>query len=338
MKRLSARGFTLLETVVAMAILSLALMAIFDLNAGAVRMHAYTKKLTVATLLARSKMTDLEQKLYDDGMSADDEEDDGDFSEEGWPSFKWRAKIIAPKTDNLPPEQLLAAVFNIPMGGGDDSGNGDGTTDPLSAIAGMFGGGAGANGAQGAAGGMAGMLGPMAGLAQGQFTQLVDTLTKSVREVHLTVYWKDGKEIESIDVVTHVVSMGPGSDRNGGAANGINGGNSGLPPQLQNMTVDAQTGMPCTNSQSPTGGSCITIQQWLATHNNQPPPGLASMLSPAQLQAFLASMGVAPGGAAGGGGGIPNFPNGVPNRPPMGPLTSPLRSGAGQFQPKGLLR
>ena len=91
-----ARGFTLLETVIALAILGLALMAIFDLNAGAVANHAYTKKLTVATLLARSKMTDLEQKLYDDGFSNDDDEESGDFSDEGWSTFKWRAKIIAP--------------------------------------------------------------------------------------------------------------------------------------------------------------------------------------------------------------------------------------------------
>ena len=59
------RGFTLLEVVVALAILGLALLAIFDLNAGAVASHAYAKRLTIATMLARSKMTDIEQELYD---------------------------------------------------------------------------------------------------------------------------------------------------------------------------------------------------------------------------------------------------------------------------------
>jgi general secretion pathway protein I len=88
MKGRAARGFTLLETVVALAILALALMAIFDLNAGAVSNHAYTKKLTVATLLARAKMTDLEQELHDEGFSNDDDEESGDFSEEGWSQFK----------------------------------------------------------------------------------------------------------------------------------------------------------------------------------------------------------------------------------------------------------
>jgi general secretion pathway protein I len=203
-----SRGFTLLETVIALAILALALMAIFDLNSGAVANHVYTKHLTVASLLARSKMTDLEQKLYDDGFSNDDDEESGDFSEEGWPNFKWRAKIIAPKTDGVSPEQLIGAIFNLPIGEGGD----------LAGLAGMFGGGAGGKEGQSggpvpAGGGLGGMA---AGMMQPMFTQMVDQLTKSVREVHLTVTWKQGKVVESMDVVTHVVSLGPGSDRNGG--------------------------------------------------------------------------------------------------------------------------
>jgi general secretion pathway protein I len=207
----AARGFTLLETVVALAILALALMAIFDLNAGAVSNHAYTKRLTVATFLARSKMTDLEQQLHDKGFSNDDDEESGDFSEEGWSQFKWRARILAPKTQGVSPEQFVSAIFNVPLsaeGGGLD---------------GMLEGAMGAGGAAGAAGaatggGLAAAMGP---LIQGQFTQMVDQITKSVREVHLTVSWRDGTQVESFDLVTHVVSLGPGSDRNGGAARGL---------------------------------------------------------------------------------------------------------------------
>jgi general secretion pathway protein I len=53
------------------------------------------------------------------------------------------------------------------------------------------------------------------------------------------VTWKEGKLTESIDLVTHIVSLGPGSDRNGGAAaaagspNAQNGGlvrPDGTPP------------------------------------------------------------------------------------------------------------
>lgn len=237
----SARGFTLLETVIAMAILALALMAIFDMNSGAVSMHAYTKRLTVATLLARSKMTDIEQELYDKGFNADDDEMDGDFSDEGWPSFKWRAKIIAPKTDGVPPEQLIGAIFNIPMDG----------SDPLGALMGLGGAKAAEGGAQGAGGaGMAAAMGPLAGFATQQLTQMVQQITQSVREVHLTVSWKDGKTVESLDVVTHVVSLGPGSDRNGASGQGgtqpqnMGGANGWFNPKTQAPAVSP---MPCQN-------------------------------------------------------------------------------------------
>jgi general secretion pathway protein I len=217
------RAFTLLEVVVAMSILAVSLVAVLDINTNAVYAHVYAKKLTVATLLARSKMTDLEQKLYDEPLPADDEEDAGDFSDEGWPGYKWRAKVIVPKTNGLTPEQLFGALFNIPMGG-------DSKDGPGSLLSGLFGG-AGKGGpgnpavgippAAAAAGnplGALGALGPAAGMMQQQFTAMVDQLQKSVREVHLTVSWKEGKLTESVDLVTHVVSFGPGSDRNGGAA------------------------------------------------------------------------------------------------------------------------
>ncbi len=203
----SARGFTLLETVVALAILAMALMAIFDINSGAVSNHAYAKKLTVATLLARSKMTDLEQQLYDDGFAADDKEESGDFSREGWSQFKWRAKVIAPKTEGVSPEQLVGAIFNLPIGEGGD----------LGGLASMFGAGGGKKDDKGGPQqGMNPMAGAAMGMAGPMFSQMVQQITQTVREVRLTVYWKDGTQVESLDVVTHVVSLGPGSDRNGG--------------------------------------------------------------------------------------------------------------------------
>ncbi len=208
----SPRGFTLLEVVVALAILTMALMAVFNLNSGAISNHAYAKRVSVASLLARSKMIDLEQQLFEDGLPSQDDEESGDFSPEGWPSYKWRARIIAPKTTGVSTDKLLAALFNVPMGGGE---GGDG----MAGIASMFGGAAGADAA--GAGGMAGMMGgAMAGMAQQQLTQFLEQITQTVREVHLTVSWKAGTEVETLDVVTHVVSTGPGSDRNGGGAAG----------------------------------------------------------------------------------------------------------------------
>lgn len=231
--RTSQRGFTLLECVIALAILAMALMAIFQMNSSAVNNHVYTKRLTVATLLAKSKMTDIEQELFDKGFQADDDEMDGDFSDEGWPNYRWRAKIIAPKTDDVPTDQLISAIFNIPM---------DGEGGGLGAMFGLGGGGkdgaakalGGAlpPGVAGGAGGAMAAMGPLAGFAQQQLTQMIQEISKTVREVHLTVSWKDGKNTESIDIVTHVVSTGQGSDRNGVTGpGGINPSNIQQPGQ-----------------------------------------------------------------------------------------------------------
>jgi general secretion pathway protein I len=172
-------------------------------------MHTYTKHLTVGTLLARSKITDLEQQLYDDGFAADDQELDGDFSEEGWGSYTWKAEIKVPHTQDLSPDALVSALFGIPLG--------EGGLDAM-----LFGGGAdGASGSgdeKGGGGPIQGaspMAGAMAGIAQTQMQQMLTQIQDAVREIHLTVSWKDGKVTQSIDLTTDVVSLGPGSDRNG---------------------------------------------------------------------------------------------------------------------------
>lgn len=230
-------GFTLLEVVVAMAILGVALLAIFDLNAGAVASHAYVKRITVATELARSKMTDLEQELYDKGFELDDVERSGDFAAEGWNGFTWKARILAPRTTGVTADKLLEALFAIPPGegGGLSSlfgglGGADGGLGGLAAAA--MSGGTGISSLPPGATGPSGMqaLGPFAALAQTQVTQLLDQIRRGVREVRLSVSWKDGTRTESLDVVTHVVSLQQGSDRNGtpGAAIGT-GGTGALP-------------------------------------------------------------------------------------------------------------
>ncbi len=302
---MSRRAFTLLEVMVALSVLAVSLTAIFSINSSSVYGHVYAKKLTVATLLARAKMTDIEQELYDKGFQTDDDEQAGDFSEDGWPSYKWRAKIMAPKTNGMSPDQLIGAIFNLPMGGGDSKdGKGGGTGSLMDAIGGMFGGGklppGAAPGTTTAGMNIAGAMGPAAGLMQAQFQQLVDQITKSVREVHLTVTWKEGKITESFDIVTHVVSLGPGSDRNGGAMAqalaqaGVNP-NAAQPGTSQWVRTD--NGSPVANPiPSPNGGSMvdpasgvpvITAEQWAMQHGG----GAAQQLmQPGALQPFVPGM------------------------------------------------
>jgi general secretion pathway protein I len=234
-RRTAARAFTLLEVMVSLGILAVALMAIGNLNGGAVRMHAYASKLTVAVQLARGKMFDIEQQVVTDGLSDYSKEYHGDFSEEGWPEFKWSCKVIKPDFD-IDSSKLLTQMAG---------GLGLNTTD-ISSVAGNLGSipglpagsSASSSSGGGAAGGMLGALGPIGSLVDAQFKVISQQVKDEVRELKLTVSWKSGSQTESFDVVKHDVFI-PGMDAAGQAgASGSTGGTgvlgtaAGAIPQL----------------------------------------------------------------------------------------------------------
>jgi general secretion pathway protein I len=63
-------GFTLLEVMVAVAILALALTAIFASEAGAIKMAHRSRKMGLATLLVRCKMGEIEEQVAAEGLPA----------------------------------------------------------------------------------------------------------------------------------------------------------------------------------------------------------------------------------------------------------------------------
>lgn len=67
------RGFTLLEVIVAVAILGLALTAIFASESGSLRTAARARHTQIATLLARCKMGELEEQVLREGFPAIDD-------------------------------------------------------------------------------------------------------------------------------------------------------------------------------------------------------------------------------------------------------------------------
>jgi general secretion pathway protein I len=219
MRRLSlhTRGFTLLEVIVALAILSVSLVAISTINASAINMHTYAKRLTVATLLARGKMADIESKLQSDGLPADDEVEDGNFRDEGYPEYHWEAKIIRPKTEDINTQNLLAMTgMGLTGQTGKDQSKGSGGLDGLSSMVGsLLGTSSGSTGTDQST--MAALAtnggGLLGGAIQTQFQQMIDQLGKLIREVRLTVSWKSGKVVDQFTVVTHIVSLGPGTDQ-----------------------------------------------------------------------------------------------------------------------------
>jgi general secretion pathway protein I len=203
MSRPSRSGFTLLEVMISLAILAVSLVAISGLTGGAVAMEAYSRRATEATLLLRAKMNDLEDQLHKDGFSDFDDEKRGAFDEEGAPGFAWRAEVLKPDVQ-LDPAQLLGLLGLGPSTAGSASASGNRLSDGMAAAAGALGMQGGAGGMPGAAG-LAG--GPMAGMLQGQATGFLETIKKSVREVRVTVSWKDGKEERSVSASQEIVIL-----------------------------------------------------------------------------------------------------------------------------------
>jgi general secretion pathway protein I len=200
-----AAGFTLLEVMISLAILAVALVAISDLNGGAVAMHAYGRRATEATLLLRSKMLDIEDDLQKKGFSDFDDEQHGKFDEEGSPDYSWSAEILKPDVQ-LDPAQLLGMLGVGGQGGSAQAKGGIGAA--ASALAQSLGGAQNAlQGLQGAGGAAAILSGPLGGVLQGQAKTFIETLKKSVREVRISVSWQDGKQRQGVTASQIVVIL-----------------------------------------------------------------------------------------------------------------------------------
>ena len=212
-----SRGFTLLEVMVALAVLAGSLMAVADLSGNALRNYAYARDLSVATLLARGKMAELEEKYEDVGFTDFDQTEDGSFSDQGQPGMRWKLELRKPTSD-LTPEKILGAF----LGGGDGD---TGTQEMLGKLLGGPGDPGGGGGSKGgpSAGTPGGLLG---GVLQGQIKAFTEELKKAVRRVSLRVSWKDGKVENGFDVSTYWVVLNPK------AAGGARGPDPDIPPNL----------------------------------------------------------------------------------------------------------
>jgi general secretion pathway protein I len=208
------RGFTLLEVMISLAILAVGLVAISDLNGGAVAMHAYARRATEATLLLKGKMLDIEDQLHKDGFHDFDDEKHGTFEDDGAPDYTWSAEILKPDVQ-LDPAQLLS-MLGVGDQGKKGSSSSSGTPGGIAGAASSLAqalqgsGGIGAGGIAGAlqGGGAAAMMsGPLAGILQGQAKTFIETLKKSVREVRLTVSWQDGKQRRSVSASQEIVIL-----------------------------------------------------------------------------------------------------------------------------------
>jgi prepilin-type N-terminal cleavage/methylation domain-containing protein len=88
-------GFTLLEVLVAVAILSISLTSLLTSQMNALRATRYAQSITAMAFLAESKLIDIEWQIKEDedGWGDNDKEYEGDFSEEGWPDVTYKCLV-----------------------------------------------------------------------------------------------------------------------------------------------------------------------------------------------------------------------------------------------------
>lgn len=95
-----SRGFTLLEVLVAIAILGLSLTAILSAQTGLFASLTFTEHISIATGLVRCKMSELEIKLSKDGYPLLDTQDEGACCGDETPKAyrcKWKIeKVLLP--------------------------------------------------------------------------------------------------------------------------------------------------------------------------------------------------------------------------------------------------
>jgi general secretion pathway protein I len=177
----TARGFTLLEVMISLAILGTALITLLSLSSADVRASHKAKMLTIATGLARAKMLDLEEELLRTGFQDTAETAEGNFEEEEQPRFTWTAtieKVQLPATAQLEDGQGGTTAAPPQVGGEEND-------DQLMGLAG---------------GSASGALG--ASMVQLYFPLIRPVLEAAIRKITLEVHWKIGKQEEVLKVVS----------------------------------------------------------------------------------------------------------------------------------------
>ena len=93
--RVQDAGFTLLEVMVAMSILAIALVAVFQLQSQSISMSTSARFMTTASLLAQSKMADVEA---DTALGLKSQK--GDFAPD-FPEYRWTVQVTDTKIPKL---------------------------------------------------------------------------------------------------------------------------------------------------------------------------------------------------------------------------------------------
>jgi general secretion pathway protein I len=91
-------GFTLLEVMVALAIIAFAMVGLLGLHARNIKIVARDQSLTRATLLARELISQIQFQVTANGLR-DLGDDQGTF--EGYPGYRWERRVLSTGLDEM---------------------------------------------------------------------------------------------------------------------------------------------------------------------------------------------------------------------------------------------
>ena len=190
-------GFTLLEVMIAIAILGLALTAIFSSEVGAANVAARARRQNVAVSLARCKMGEIEELIAVEGLPYLEKKDTDKCCEhapvEGFECDWIIDRIVLPELgaqddENEDGEDALQRSNRRLTEAANEVNSEDGTTEQV----------------------VAGQAGNIAALAlQIGFPILKPFLEEQVRRATVAVRWKEGPKERGFDVTQYLVSAQP---------------------------------------------------------------------------------------------------------------------------------
>ncbi len=252
-----ARGFTLVEVMVALAILVGALYVLVDSQAQALLSTREAGRMLTATMLAREKMDEVLVQVELDGFGDTDFEEEGDFADFGAASDLQDLDLDLDFGDEFAAYRWAWTIREIDLSLG---GDGD-----LGAMADTLAG-DGYWGDQASDEERREVLGDKASSQQDQQRDLSDIgvgadmigemLGNYIREVRVVVWWGDDEEgADQVELVTHVINpsgvvvggIGGAATSEGGASAGDakssgSGGKSGRSGGSTNMKTGSRTG------------------------------------------------------------------------------------------------
>jgi general secretion pathway protein I len=211
-------GFTLLEVLVALAILGLGLVVILSSQAGLFSSASRGEHLTEASNLLRCKMSEIELKLAQKGFSLTDENDEGDCCEDEGEGYTCSWKIERIELPPLPQASLgQGGGAAGPAGSAGLKGPGDlsfaappaaapGAGGPMGALMGIAATQGASLGEKATPGSVMQQLGStgssgMEGMVMGfVYPGLKPMLEASIRRVTVTVKWSEGRRPRELEV------------------------------------------------------------------------------------------------------------------------------------------